>query len=102
MATVSGAETFTVLSSGVRINSDGSTSLCGNISALPANVAAAKRGAPDALPPPVPDHSDEITPPDTGGRDLPIGALMGLMLLGIVVALVAGTWQLNRRLRYRN
>ena len=88
VAMVSGAQSFTVLSSTVRINPDGSTDLCGNLSVLPANVTAAKRGAPDALPIPLPDQPDEAAHPDTGGRDLPIGALIVGMLLGISVTLV--------------
>ncbi len=43
VAMVSGAQSFTILSSTVRINPDGSTDLCGNLSVLPANVTAAKR-----------------------------------------------------------
>ena len=88
VAMVSGAQSFTVLSSTVRINPDGSTDLCGNLSVLPANITAAKRGAPDALPTPLPDQPDEAAHPDTGGRDLPIGALIVVMLLGISVTLV--------------
>ena len=92
---VSGAQSFTVLSSTVRINPDGSTDLCGNLSVLPANITAAKRGAPDALPTPLPDQPDEAAHPDTGGRDLPIGALIVVMLLGISVTLV-GARRLTR------
>ena len=88
VAMVSGAQSFTVLSSTVRINPDGSTDLCGNLSVLPASITAAKRGAPDALPTPLPDQPDEAAHPDTGGRDLPIGALIVVMLLGISVTLV--------------
>ena len=95
VAMASGAEAFTVLSSSVRINPDGSTSLCGNITALPANVSAAKRGAPDPLPTVAPDQFDEAAPPDTGGRDIPIGVLITLILSGISLILV-GARRLTR------
>ncbi len=92
---------FTILSSNVRINSDGSTHLCGNVSELPVEIAAAKRGAPDALPTPVPpDLSTEVDPPDTGGRRIPLVALIVAMFSGMVIMSV-GLRRMRREAHHR-
>ncbi len=90
------SESFAILSSRVYIKADGSVRLCGNISALPAEVAAAKRGAPSAPTTPVPpEQSEEIKAPDTGGREVPSGFMIIALLLGIGIA-YAGVRHLNR------
>ncbi len=83
------ADSFTVISSNVRIESDGATNLCGSLSELPVEVAASKRGAPGALPTPTPAYQpEEVKPPDAGGSEIPIAALIIAMISGMVAALV--------------
>ena len=97
VAMTSGSESFAVLSSRVRLTSGGSTQLCGNLSALPANIAAAKRGAPDALPTLAPAPTDESALPETGGFSSPIWALILVWTVGATLLMVGGT--LSRRQR---
>ncbi len=98
VAMKSGDESFTVLTSRVRISPDGSTQVCGNLSALPANIAAAKLGAPSVLPIDEEAQSNDAAPPDTGGHRLPMGATVALMLLGTAVAIVGVSYAIRKRM----
>ena len=97
VAMTSGSESFAVLSSRVRLNSGGSTQLCGNLSALPANIAAAKRGAPDALPTLAPSPTDESALPETGGFYWPTWTLILAWSLGATLLLVGVTCSRRQR-----
>ena len=99
VAMTSGSESFAVLSSRVRLNSGGSTQLCGNLSAIPANIAAAKRGAPDALPTLAPSPTDESALPETGGFSWPTWTLILAWSLGATLLLVGGTCSRRQRQR---
>lgn len=81
----SGATDFTVLSSQVRLQSDGEPQLCGNLSSLPTRIAAAKHGAPDALP--TPDQSPVIDEalPETGGLSPSIWLVLFISIIGASV-----------------
>ena len=72
------SEGFAILSSRVQLPRDGSTQICGNLSELPAQIAAARFGAPDPLPTEIPETGTEL--PDTGGR-APLGSLLFLIAL---------------------
>ena len=85
----SGTASFTVLSSRVVLKPDGSTQLCGNQGSLPAKIAAAKQGAPQALLVGTPEP-DPITPPETGGFALPIWLLLMVSAVGLATA-ISGT-----------
>ena len=87
---------FTVLSSLVRLQPDGTPQLCGQLSALPAKIAAAKRGAPDALPTVTPSPSEGETLPDTGGASWSIWALILAWIVGASL-LVGGLSHAHRR-----
>ena len=99
VATISGSESFTVLSSRVRLSSDDSKHLCGNLSAIPADIAAAKRGAPDALAPPDSAPIDASQLPDTGGYTLPKRLLVFVGTFGVIVLLVGAGHSRRRRNR---
>ncbi len=90
-------DSLTVLAASIRFDG-ASTSVCANLSELPATVAAGRRGSPADLPTPVPDP-EEIETPDTGGAAPPIGALTALLIAGGASA-VAGA-SLAARLRRR-
>ena len=99
VAMTSGSESFAVLSSRVRLTSGGSAQLCGNLSALPANIAAAKRGAPDALPTLAPSPTDESALPETGGFSWPTWTLILAWSLGATLLLVGGSCSHRQRKR---
>ncbi len=88
-------DSLTVLAASIRFDG-ASTSVCANLSELPATVAAGRRGSPADLPAPVPDP-EEIETPDTGGAAPPIGALTALLILGIAVILAGASTALRRR-----
>ena len=96
----SGDEGFTVLTSRVRLTKEGSTQVCGHLSALPANIAAARLGAPSALPIVDENQTNDAATPDTGGRQLPIGTIIALMLLGTTAALFGASY--IRKARHRS
>ena len=80
------AASFTVLSGQVRLRSDGAPQICGNLSTLPTKIAAARSGAPDALP--TPDRSPMVDEklPETGGLPLSIWLVSLVWLLGASIA----------------
>jgi len=98
VAMKSGEESFTILTSRVRITPDGSTQVCGNLSVLPANIAAAKLGAPSASPIVDEAQSNGAALPDTGGGLLPIDVIVALMLLGTAVAIVGMSYAIRKRM----
>ena len=84
---------FAVITSRVQLRPDGNTQICGSLGELPAQVAAAKRGSPTALPTSDATTSEPETP-DTGGSaptpNLPrLLALLGMftIMLGSYLAL---------------
>ena len=87
---------LTVLAASVRF-ADGSSSVCANLSELPATVAVGRQGSPADLPPPTPDP-DEPETPDTGGVAPTNGAPVLFLILGAAVTLV-GVTLLRRRTR---
>ena len=85
-------DTLTILSSSVKLGSSG-TSVCGNISTLPASVAVGHVGSPAAIPTatpeptPVPPPTGATAPSNTNGI-LIWAILFGLALTGAGVTLV--------------
>ena len=91
-------DTLTILSSSVKLGSSG-TSVCGNISTLPASVAVGTSGAPDAIPTATPEPTPE--PPDTGGTapSDSNGMLVWAILLGLAITGVGTVLAMARRRR---
>ena len=75
---------FTVLSSRVVLRAGSDIELCGALSSLLAQVAAGRRGAPDALAPVSVLEPDGV-PPDTGGYAPTATALLAMLLAGGLV-----------------
>ena len=73
---------LTALSSRVVLRADGNPQLCGNMSVLPAVIAAARFGAPSSLPVSVDPKDGEPETPDTGGRSTNIPLLLILLIVG--------------------
>ena len=68
----------------------GNPRVCGALSQLPVEVAAGKRGAPEATPPPMPTATPEM--PETGGTALPYSWALLIAVLGIgIIALGIAT-----------
>lgn len=87
-------DTLTVLSATVRIRAS-STDVCGNLSTVPATLAAGTAGAPAAIPTATPEPTPEA--PDTGGSAPPsTRALLWLLLIGIGITAIGAT-ALHRR-----
>ena len=84
---------FAVITSRVQLRPDGIAQICGNLSELPAQIAASKRGSPTALPTVDPVTSEPETPDTGGSRPFanmpPLFALLGLLaiMLGSFFAL---------------
>ena len=79
---INGDGSLTILSAQVRLSSAG-TMVCGALSNLPASVAVGSAGAPAPLPTAVPEPTPEV--PDTGGAAPRYGALIWLLMIGMVV-----------------
>ncbi len=94
IAATDGAGSLTILSSTVRVMPDQIT-MCGNISSLPAIIAAATLGAPSNFPTPVPEPGTELS--DTGGGTPSANALLLLLIIG-AAALAAGLYPALRRM----
>lgn len=86
--------TLTALTSKILSTPNGSPRVCGNLSELPADIAAGKRGAPDPTPEPMPTATPE--PPETGGTAVPYTWAWLIAILGIGV-FVLGAATLTRR-----
>ena len=87
-AMTDGTGSLTILSTSVRITSAG-TVICGNLSSLPASIAAGIVGAPSDFPTPTPVPEEEL--PDTGGGTPPSNALLLILVIG-ATALAAGLY----------
>ena len=98
IAATDGSGSQTILASSVRITPEGAI-LCGNLSSLPATVAAAKVGAPPDFPMPTPVHEEEL--PDTGGSGpRSSSAMLWMLLVGIATAMIGATVVGARRRLY--
>ena len=86
--------TLTALTSKILSTPNGSPRVCGNLSELPADIAAGKRGAPDPTPEPMPTATPE--PPETGGTAVPYTWAWLIAILGVGV-FVLGAATLTRR-----
>ena len=86
--------TLTALTSKILSTPNGSPRVCGNLSELPADIAAGKRGAPDPTPEPMPTATPE--PPETGGAAVPYTWAWLIAILGVGV-FVLGAATLTRR-----
>ena len=73
---------LTILSASVRLGSSG-TSVCGNLSGIPASLAVGSEGAPAALPTATPEPEPEI--PDTGGTAPSSNVGLWALLLGVAI-----------------
>ena len=80
LVTINGDDSLTILAANVRL-SDGSASVCGNLSNLPASVAVGSMGSPDAIPTATPVPTP--VPPETGGTAPASNGILWLLLLGI-------------------
>ena len=98
IAATDGSGSLTILASSVRITPEGAI-LCGNLSELPATIAAAKVGAPPDFPTPTPTSEEEL--PDTGGS-APSSSrgMLWMLLIGITAAMIGATVIRARSLRY--
>ena len=97
IAATDGSGSLTILASSVRITSD-ETMVCGNLSSLPASIAAATLGAPPDFPTPTPEPGAEI--PDTGGSALGSSrAILWLLLVGIAAVAIGATFAGSRHRR---
>ncbi len=76
-------EALTILSSTVRLGAS-DTSVCGNLSEVPAMIAVGTVGAPAAIPTGVPTPMPEA--PETGGASPTSDWLLWMMLIGVVTA----------------
>ena len=74
-----------VQASSVRITSNSGITLCGAVSELSANVAAAFMGSPSALPTTTPTAVEPI-PPETGGNVPSSSIVIWLIILGTAIA----------------
>ena len=83
------SEGFAILSSRIRLGSGGGTQVCASLSELPAQIAAARLGAPDPLPTPIPTLVPET--PDTGGR-APMGQVLFLIAITGTAVFFLGTY----------
>ena len=99
MVAMNSDDSLTILSASVRIGTSG-TSVCGNISNLPATVAVGVQGAPDAIPTATPMPEPEA--PDTGGAAPSSAGLLWLMLIGIATIAVGVYVRTTRRRRMLN
>ena len=86
--------TLTSLTSKILSTPNGNPRVCGNLSELPADIAAGKRGAPDPTPEPMPTATPE--PPETGGTAVPYTWVWLIAILGIGI-FVLGAATLTRR-----
>lgn len=98
VAVGTGSASFTVLSSRVRLQPHGAPQLCGNLSFLPAKIAAARSGPPEALPTAVLSQPEGGTLPDTGGNTSPVWALILVATIGASLVLVGLARPRSRRL----
>ncbi len=73
---------LTILSASVRLGSGG-TSVCGNLSGIPASLAVGSEGAPAAIPTATPEPTPEA--PDTGGTAPSSNVGLWAMLLGVAI-----------------
>ena len=86
--------TLTALTSKVLSKPNGNPRVCGNLSELPADVAAGKRGAPDPTVAPMPTATPEA--PETGGRAVSYAWALLIAILGLGIVIL-GTATLQRR-----
>ena len=99
MVSINADESLTVHSASVRLGASGE-SVCGNISTLPATVAVAVHGSPDAIPTATPMPEPET--PDTGGNAPTSNALLWLTVIGIATTTIGIHLRTTRRRRAMN
>ena len=89
---------LTVLTSSVSLGSSG-TSVCGNISQIPASVAVGKQGAPAPLPTPTPEPTPAA--PETGATapSNTNGILVWAIMLGLAITVAGGMLAMARHRR---
>ena len=96
LAAINSDGSLTILAAQVRLDEAGRTMVCGNLSHLPASVAAGSAGAPAAIPTAMPEPTPE--PPDTGGTAPASSTLMlWTLLLGIAVLTLGSALAISRR-----
>ncbi|MCY4476353.1 MAG: hypothetical protein OXC83_13120 [Chloroflexi bacterium] len=98
LAAINSDGSLTILAAQVRLNTDGDTMVCGNLSNLPSSVAVGSQGAPDAIPTATPMPEPEL--PVTGGS-APASSTRVLwsLLLGIAVLTLSSVLVIGRRRR---
>ena len=81
LVTINSDDSLTILAANVRLSDDGSASVCGNLSNLPASVAVGSIGSPDAIPTATPIPTP--VPPETGATAPSSNGILWLLLFGI-------------------
>ncbi len=98
LVAINSDDSLMILAAQVRISTAGTT-VCGNLSNLPASVAVGSAGAPAALPTATPELAPEI--PDTGGTAPTSNFAFWALLLGTAAVAVVTFIAIGRRYRHR-
>ncbi len=85
LTAINGDGTLTILSSSVKLASDG-TDVCGRVSSLPTVVAVGAEGAPADFP--TPSVETEIQTPETGGYAPTFFAVLLVLVFGLAMAAI--------------
>ena len=85
LVTINNDGSLTILAANVRLGNDGSASVCGNLSELPASVAVGSMGAPDAIPTATPVPTP-VPPPTGATAPTSSGMVLWTLLLGTAAA----------------
>ena len=94
LVTLNSDGSLTILAANVRIGAAG-TSVCGNLSNLPASVAVGSQGAPDAIPTATPEPEPVL--PDTGATAPSSNSALWALFLGIAIVSLGTLTALSRR-----
>jgi hypothetical protein len=94
LVTLNSDGSLTILAANVRIGAAG-TSVCGNLSNLPASVAVGSQGAPDAIPTATPEPAPVL--PDTGATAPSSNSALWALILGIAIVSLGTLVALSRR-----
>ena len=93
-------DSLTVLSSRVRVSAVAGTQVCGNLSSVPATIAAGTTGSPAPLPTEVPDAEDASGLPETGGTAPSDYGTLWALIVGLAIVVIG--YGVLRAARRRN
>ena len=94
LVVINSDDSLTILAANVHIGAAG-TSVCGNLSNLPASVAVGSQGAPDAIPTATPEPEPVL--PDTGATAPTSNSALWALILGIAIVSLGTLVALSRR-----